>query len=69
MNGLQVFTYQSNKVRTVLQEGEPWWVLKDVCAALDIGNSRDISARLDDDEKGVGQIDTLGGLQKHDHYK
>jgi anti-repressor protein len=39
-------------------------VLKDVCDVLEIGNSRDVSARLDDDEKGVGIIDTLGGKQE-----
>lgn len=64
MNELQVFSYQSNEVRTVMRDGEPWFVLKDVCRVLSIGNSADVFARLDDDEKGVAQIDTLGGKQK-----
>jgi len=34
-----------------------------ICTVLEIGNSRDAAARLDDDEKGVGTIDTLGGPQ------
>jgi hypothetical protein len=38
--------------------------LKDVCDVLDIGNSRDVATRLDDDEKGVGTIDTLRGAQE-----
>lgn len=34
---------------------------KDVCECLDIGNSRDAVAALDEDEKGVDSIDTPGG--------
>lgn len=64
MNTLQVFSYNGAQVRTVEQNGEPWWVLKDVCDILGIANSRDVVNRLDDDEKGVGQIDTLGGVQE-----
>lgn len=63
MNELKVFNYQGNEVRTVEVNGEPWFVLKDVCAVLGIGNSRMVFDRLDSDEKGVSQIDTPGGLQ------
>lgn len=63
MNELKVFNYQGNEVRTVEVNGEPWFVLKDVCAVLEIGNSRMVFDRLDSDEKGVSQIDTPGGLQ------
>lgn len=63
MNDMQTFTYNSNEVRTVELNGEPWFVLKDVCEVLGIGNSRMVADRLDEDEKGVSQIDTPGGLQ------
>jgi len=43
--------------------GEVWFVAKDVCDALEIGNSREAIRPLDDDEKGVKRIDTLGGTQ------
>ena len=33
MNELQVFSYNSSEVRTVMRDGEPWFVLKDVCGA------------------------------------
>lgn len=46
------------------QNGEPWWVAKDVCEVLAISNSRDALNRLDDDEKGVVITDTLGGPQE-----
>lgn len=63
MNDLQIFKYQDSEVRTVELNGEPWFVLKDVCGILSIGNVSDVYTRLDADEKGVGQIDTLGGRQ------
>lgn len=65
MNKVTIFKYEENKlVRTLNQNGEPWFVLKDVCGILSIGNAADVYARLDEDEKGVGQVDTLGGLQR-----
>ena len=64
MSNIRIFNYNSVEVRTIQNDGEPWFVLKDVCNVLHIGNSRDVVARLDQDEKGVGQIDTLGGKQE-----
>lgn len=64
MANIQVFEYQNNKVRTVDVNGEAWFVLKDVCAVLGINNNRMAADRLDDDEKGVSLIDTLGGKQE-----
>lgn len=63
MNALQVFNYGEAPVRVIDLAGEPWWVLADVCKVLGIKNSRDVVNRLDPDEKGVGQIDTPGGIQ------
>lgn len=63
MNELQIFTYNGNEVRTVQKDGEPWWVLKDVCEVFGETNYRRVSGRLDEDEKGVSQIDTPGGIQ------
>jgi len=45
-------------------DGNPWFVAADVCAALGIGNNRMAVEKLDDDEKGVSSIDTLGGQQE-----
>jgi prophage antirepressor-like protein len=63
-NGLQVFDYNENLVRVVDKDGEIWWVLKDICNVLEIANHRDAASRLDDDEKGVGFTDSLGGKQE-----
>ena len=56
MNEITTFIYNMNRVRTVFKEGEPWFVLKDVCEILDIGNSRMVAERLDDDEKNSVSI-------------
>lgn len=41
--------------------GEPWFVAKDVCGILEIGNNRDAVSSLDDDEKDyVGIPDAIG---------
>lgn len=53
-NQIQLFkNEQFGEVRTVLQDGEPWFVAVDICKALEIANSRDVVARLDDDEKNT----------------
>ena len=64
VNELQVFSYEGNEVRTVQQGSETWWVLRDVCDILEIGNSGNVAARLDEDEKGINTVDTLGGKQE-----
>lgn len=64
MSDLQIFNYENNEVRTVMIDGEPWFVLKDVCQVLGIVNHKNIAARLDEDEKGVYLMDTLGGPQE-----
>ncbi|WP_286030111.1 ORF6C domain-containing protein [Anaerotignum lactatifermentans] len=50
MNELQIFHYNGNEVRTVQIDGEPWWVLKDVCAVLDLSDTNKTAERLDADE-------------------
>lgn len=51
-------------VRTMAINGEPWFVASDVCKALELGNPSMTVERLDDDEKGISTIDTLGGKQR-----
>lgn len=63
MNDIQIFQYQDQPVRTVQRDGEPWFVLKDVCAVLGISKYRDTADRLDEDERGSARVDTLGGAQ------
>jgi len=53
------FTFNGSEVRTILRDGEPWFVAADVCNVLDITNSRDALAALDEDEKDVATADAL----------
>jgi anti-repressor protein len=64
MTDLTVFSYSDIEIRTVVRDGEPWFVAADVCAVLEIRNNRDALAGLDDDEKGVATTDTPGGSQQ-----
>lgn len=64
MNDLQIFNYNGNKVRTIQKDGEPWWVLKDVCEVLGLSSPHKVFDRLDEDEKGRNQIPTHGGEQE-----
>lgn len=41
------------EVRAQEINGEPWFVLKDVCRVLGIGQTRTVTERLDDDEVGI----------------
>ncbi|WP_135469817.1 phage antirepressor KilAC domain-containing protein [Crenalkalicoccus roseus] len=58
------FVFEGTAVRVVQFDGEPGFVLADVCKVLGIGNSRQAATRLDDDEKGVITADTPGGAQE-----
>jgi len=56
------FTFDTSLVRTVIKDGEAWFVAKDMCEILDIANPRDAIAEFDEDEKGVVTTDTVKGL-------
>ena len=62
-NALQVFEYKGANVRTVERDGDAWFVAKDVADVLGIQNIRQNLDELDDDEKGVCNVYTLGGNQ------
>jgi prophage antirepressor-like protein len=65
MNGLQIFSYHDMQVRTVQQDGESWWVLKDVCDVLDLKQPHRVAARLDDDERTfLTVVDSAGKKQE-----
>jgi len=64
MNELKVFNYESNEVRTIMRDGEPWFVLKDVCRILDISDHKVVARRLDKDEVCQTPItDSMGRKQ------
>lgn len=61
MNQLQFFSNeQFGPVRTVMVDGEPWFVAKDVCDALEIQNVTQALERLDNDERSMFNIGRQG---------
>jgi anti-repressor protein len=56
----QIFKYQDHQVRTVIKNGEPWFVAKDVCDVLDLNSNA--TRRLDDDEKTTLRLTYSGNM-------
>lgn len=62
-NEVQVWNYEGAEVRTVQIDGEPWFVLTDVCRELEISNSRMVADRLENDELMSVKL-TSGGQRR-----
>lgn len=62
-NEVQVWNYEGAEVRTVQIDGEPWFVLTDVCRELEISNSRMAADRLENDELMSVKL-TSGGQRR-----
>ena len=61
---MSLFDFKNARIRTLKDEnGDPWFVAKDVCDALKIANSRQVVQSLDDDEKDMYNVYTPGGKQ------
>lgn len=59
---LQFNNDQFGQLRVVKDDnGEPWFVARDVCSALGLDHTA--HRRLDADEKGLTKVQTLGGVQ------
>lgn len=63
-NPLQLFQNAGFKVRVLIRDNEPWFVAKDVCDCLELGNVSQTCSRLDDDERGIISNDTPSGKQE-----
>lgn len=65
MSNIINFNYNNHTMRSINNDGEMWWVLKDVCDILGISHIKDTVKRLDIDEVGQTEvIDSLGRVQK-----
>lgn len=64
-NHLMIFENpEFGAVRSILIDGDPWFVAADVCKALEIEKTNRALSRLDDDEKGAHSVSTPGGRQR-----
>lgn len=62
MNELTVFQNpEFGEVRTLERDGEPWFVLRDVCNALHISNTAETAKRLDEDEVDFTDVTDRSG--------
>lgn len=61
----RVFNYGDNEIRTVMIDGDPWFVARDVCGILGITDARKSVGLLDEDERNTIPItDALGRTQE-----
>jgi anti-repressor protein len=58
---ITIFRREGADIRVVTIAGDPWFIAMDAIAMLDVNRSS--LALLDDDERGVHTVDTLGGQQ------
>ncbi|QUO21134.1 ORF6C domain-containing protein [Clostridiaceae bacterium Marseille-Q4143] len=66
MNNLQVFNSEEfGQVRTMVIDGEPWFVGKDVAEALGYERPTDtVRKRVDDEDRGISKMETPSGKQE-----
>ncbi|MFE3201275.1 Bro-N domain-containing protein [Embleya sp. NPDC059237] len=61
---IEIFTFAGkDHVRVTMIDGDPWFCVFDICAALDHSNSRMAVANLDQDERTIVRIDKTAGQQ------
>ena len=66
-NQIQIFENKEfGKIRVVEIDGQPWWVLKDVCIALGLSDISRVAERLDDDE--LTRVRLVSGGQNRQMY-
>lgn len=58
------FIFAGATLRSVSYQGRQWFLIADVCGALEIKGSADAAKRLDDDEKTLIRVQTAGGPQQ-----
>lgn len=66
MNNLQVFNNEEfGQIRTMVIDGEPWFVGKDVAEALGYERPTDtVRKRVDDEDRGISKMETPSGKQE-----
>ena len=63
-SNLYVFDFQAQEVRVHFsKDSEPWWVVEDVCNALELGDVGEALRKVPDDCKRVFSTETTDGKQ------
>lgn len=67
MNEIKIFTNdQFGQIRTISRNGEPWFVVADVCKALELSDTSKAAERLDADE--LTRIKFVSGGQEREMF-
>lgn len=64
MNNLIQLNYNGSEIRTIDDNGQIWWMLKDVCNVLGLSDTNRTAERLDADE--LTRIKLVSGGQKRE---
>lgn len=63
-NKIMPFYYGDDRIRVIQDEnGDPWWMAKDVCDVLKLFNYRKAVLSLEDEEKGITKSNAYGDEQ------
>ena len=64
MNEVTNWTFGETEVRTIELDGDPWWVLSDVCKVLELNSPHKVADRLEEDERNqIPVTDSIGRQQ------
>lgn len=66
MENMKIFNYKKVNVRTIIRNGEPWFVLKDICSILGLNDTSKVAERLDEDE--LTRIKLMSGGQTREMF-
>ena len=63
-SAMKLFENPQFRIRVIMLCADPWFVANDACDCLNIANVSQACQTLDEDEKGICKVDTLGGKQE-----
>ena len=64
-NTIQPFTYKNHAVRVITIDGEPWFVLADLCKVLELSAPHMVAKRIPEDARNqTSVVDSMGRTQQ-----
>ena len=64
MNNVSTFDFNTNNIRVITINGQPWFAAVDACRVLGLNNTANAVRPLDEAEKGIQTFNTPGGCQR-----
>ena len=63
-NQIVPFEFGSEQIRVVMHDGEPWFVLNDLCAVLDLSNPSKVADRIDSLNLTLSEVQNSRGQMR-----